>query len=109
MEARIYSDSVDFSAPEREPWMEYASCVGAPPDDFFPHGDAKEEVLALCEGCEVRIQCLAFALVSERSNTGKRYGVWGGKNASERRALQKYLDQVAEAKREAQKVEKEDG
>ncbi|WP_336873902.1 WhiB family transcriptional regulator [Rhodococcus qingshengii] len=34
----------------------------------------------VCAGCEVRVDCLAFALAND-----ERFGVWGGLTASERR------------------------
>ena len=66
------------------------SCGTADPDLFF--GPAAELVTdyktrvakakAVCAGCPVRDACLAYAL-----DTRQEYGIWGGTDEDERRAL----------------------
>jgi WhiB family redox-sensing transcriptional regulator len=45
-----------------------------------------EEAKAVCAGCPVRPDCLAFALDTEQND-----GVWGGLSETERRALKRKL------------------
>ena len=73
----------------RELWAAGA-CRSADPDLFFgPDAEfvtarrAREaKAKAICAGCPARADCLAFAL-----GTGQAYGVWGGLNEDERRAM----------------------
>lgn len=63
-------------------WMEHASCGGIPVDMFFPPPNANvlPEVKRLCRSCEVRSQCLNFAI-----EYGEWHGVWGGLTTKQRR------------------------
>ena len=66
-------------------WRELGNCVGVDPDLFFGgRGDNKSHAAAkrVCAGCEVRDECLAYAL-----DNGERFGVWGGLSERQRRAL----------------------
>jgi WhiB family redox-sensing transcriptional regulator len=71
-------------------WWESAACMTADPDLFLiPDGTMPREKRRLeataketCARCPVIDQCLAEAL-----RRGEQYGVWGGLNAKERRAL----------------------
>ena len=69
----------------RRHWRSAAACRFADPDLFFPvssSGRALEQVAeakAICAGCPVRPECLAFAL-----RTGQLHGVWGGLGEQER-------------------------
>jgi WhiB family redox-sensing transcriptional regulator len=61
-------------------WYADAACLRVDPDLFFPEkGETDEEAKAVCGGCDVRAECLAYAL--ERRNL---VGVWGATNANER-------------------------
>jgi WhiB family redox-sensing transcriptional regulator len=68
-----------------ENWRSWAACQSADPDLFFPissSGPALAQVAqakAICAGCQVRRQCLAFAL-----RTHQVHGVWGGLSEEER-------------------------
>jgi WhiB family redox-sensing transcriptional regulator len=71
------------TAPPR--WSGTASCASVDPELFFPldeDGDAARAAKAVCVGCEVRQQCLDYAL-----GAGMAAGVWGGLSTSERDAL----------------------
>ncbi|MFI9327805.1 WhiB family transcriptional regulator [Kitasatospora sp. NPDC052868] len=67
-----------------------AACTGADPDLFFPDDDTGKDVdgwagrraKMICAGCPVQSLCLGMAL--ERREP---YGIFGGLNAGERRAL----------------------
>ena len=57
-----------------EPWMDDAVCAQVGTEMFFPiPGGSTAAAKAVCGTCEVRQECLAFAL-----RTGQRYGIWGG-------------------------------
>jgi WhiB family redox-sensing transcriptional regulator len=70
----------------RRDWRTSAACRTADPDLFFPVsslGPAQADIArakAVCSSCEVRRQCLQFALA-----THQIYGVWGGTTEEERR------------------------
>jgi WhiB family redox-sensing transcriptional regulator len=67
-----------------------AACKGADIDLFFgpdaefvsARKEREAEARAICARCPVRDACLAYAL-----DTGEAFGVWGGLNEDERRAL----------------------
>ncbi len=63
-------------------WQERAVCQRTDPEAFFPEpGEAVRPAKRVCAGCEVRVDCLAYALAND-----ERFGVWGGGlTASERR------------------------
>lgn len=61
-----------------EPWMQDALCAQTDPEIFFPEkgGKGADDARKVCGGCDVRTDCLDFAL-----RTGQDEGVWGGKSA----------------------------
>jgi WhiB family redox-sensing transcriptional regulator len=67
-------------------WVHRAKCKDEDPELFFPVGTTGpaaaqiEEAKAVCQQCEVRPQCLEWALA-----TGQDAGVWGGLSEEERR------------------------
>jgi len=62
-------------------WQNYANCLGADTDLFFPErGSSTRKAMAICGMCEVKIECLDFAL-----DNGERFGIWGGLSERERR------------------------
>ena len=69
-------------------WSNRAACLSAEPEQFFPVGgvDAAgwEAATAkqVCAGCDVLIECRDYALA-----TRQPFGVWGGLDEQERRAL----------------------
>lgn len=63
-------------------WGERGKCRTADPDDLFVEGTAQNRAKALCGGCEVRTECLAYAL-----DHRIEHGIWGGMTERERRAL----------------------
>lgn len=66
-----------------EPWMDGAVCAQTDPDSFFPEkGEPVKDAKKVCLGCDVRDECLAYAL---RNN--ERFGVWGGLTERQRRKL----------------------
>ena len=69
-------------------WREQAACRHGDPDIFFPiskTGRALADIgraKTVCAACLIRSQCLSFAL-----DTRQDYGIWGGYDEDERRAL----------------------
>ncbi|MFF0740352.1 WhiB family transcriptional regulator [Streptomyces sp. NPDC004111] len=63
-------------------WGTRAACRTADPEELFVEGAAQQRAKAVCEGCPVRTQCLAYAL-----DLRIEHGVWGGMTERERRAL----------------------
>lgn len=69
--------------PYHEPWTDSAICRQTDPEAFFPdQGGSTLEAKRVCMGCDVRAECLDYAL---RNN--ERFGVWGGTSERERRKL----------------------
>ncbi len=65
-------------------FMQRGSCLGSDPGLFFPsQGEtAKEEkAKAICDGCEVELECLEYALINRSP------GVCGGTSANERKGI----------------------
>ena len=64
-------------------WQERALCAQTDPEAFFPEkGGSTTEAKRICLGCEVRAQCLDYALSNH-----ERFGIWGGLSERERRLL----------------------
>lgn len=67
----------------RPEWYDRAECSGVGPAQFFiERGASTAAAHALCQVCEVRLDCLDLAL--ER---GERFGMWGGFSVRERRRM----------------------
>ena len=66
-------------------WQERALCAQTDPDAFFPEkGGSTREAKRICLGCEVRDECLEYALAND-----ERFGIWGGLSERERRRLKR--------------------
>lgn len=79
--------STRTAAPPRDDldWQRSALCAQTDPDSFFPDkGGSTAEVKRVCLACDVRVQCLDYALEHD-----ERYGVWGGLSERERRRVKK--------------------
>ena len=69
-------------------WSNRAACLSAEPEQFFPVGAAAaatwETAAAkqVCAGCDVLVECRDYAL-----ETRQPFGVWGGLDEQERKAL----------------------
>jgi WhiB family redox-sensing transcriptional regulator len=68
-------------------WVHDARCKAEDPELFFPVGNAGpaadqvDAAKSVCFSCEVRGECLEWAM-----HTGQDSGVWGGLSEEERRA-----------------------
>lgn len=70
---------------QRLPWATKAKCLQAEPETFFPEkGGSTREAKRICAGCEVRSECLDYALAND-----ERFGIWGGLSERERRKLKR--------------------
>ena len=71
-------------------WRARAACRVVDPELFFPVGTSGPaltqlaEAKAVCASCPVTADCLAWAL-----DTAQEYGVWGGLDENDRRALRR--------------------
>lgn len=91
-----------FAVEPENDWRARAACKGMDPEHFFSSDDdaankherAEREASAkaVCGRCEVRRDCLSYAIAA-----GERYGIWGGMNAQERRALARSRSDEARA------------
>lgn len=68
-------------------WQERALCAQTDPEAFFPEkGGSTREAKRICTGCEVRDECLEYALAHD-----ERFGIWGGLSERERRRLKREI------------------
>src|SRR5699024_5084585 len=66
-------------------WQERALCAQTDPEAFFPEkGGSTREAKKVCLSCEVRAECLEYALGND-----ERFGIWGGLSERERRKLKR--------------------
>ncbi|WP_374159063.1 WhiB family transcriptional regulator [Mycobacterium sp. G7A2] len=81
------------NGPHDERWKDRAACrpgTGVDPaiffhaDDIGPGRVSSAEALLVCLDCEVRVECLEYALAADLKD-----GIFGGMNQSQRRRLAK--------------------
>ena len=66
-------------------WQTDSLCAQTDPEAFFPEkGGSTRDAKKICTTCEVRNQCLEYALAND-----ERFGIWGGLSERERRKLRK--------------------
>ena len=71
-------------------WRHDAACRDEDPELFFPVGNTGPAIMQIaeaklvCDRCEVRSECLSWAL-----EAGQDHGVWGGLSEDERRAMKR--------------------
>ena len=66
-------------------WQERALCAQTDPESLYPeNGGSTREAKRVCLACEVRTECLEYALAHD-----ERFGIWGGLSERERRRLKK--------------------
>ncbi len=80
-----------FATEPENDWRALAACKGVDPELFFSSDDIADKrdrteresvAKGVCASCSVRGACLAYAIAA-----GERYGIWGGLNPQERRAV----------------------
>lgn len=80
--AGVYGEPDDGAEPD---WQERALCAQTDPEAFFPEkGGSTREAKRICSGCDVRAECLEYALAHD-----ERFGIWGGLSERERRRLRR--------------------
>ncbi len=66
-------------------WQARALCAQTDPESFFPEkGGSTREAKRVCLTCEVRDECLEYALRND-----ERFGIWGGLSERERRRVRR--------------------
>jgi WhiB family redox-sensing transcriptional regulator len=66
-------------------WQDRALCAQTDPEAFFPEkGGSTREAKRVCRSCDVRTECLEFALEND-----ERFGIWGGLSERERRRVKR--------------------
>ncbi len=80
-----------IASADAEPWEDRALCAQTDPEAFFPEkGGSTREAKRVCRSCEVRAECLEFALAHSDGPYGfGRFGIWGGTSDQERRRLRR--------------------
>ncbi|HMT48994.1 WhiB family transcriptional regulator [Dietzia sp. UBA5065] len=74
-----------FAEDEEESWQDRALCSQTDPEAFFPEkGGSTREAKKICTGCEVKAECLEYALAND-----ERFGIWGGLSERERRRIKR--------------------
>ena len=82
-------------------WESHAACRDLSSSVFFPErGQSTRKAKQVCRGCEVRTECLAFALESRQ-----KYGIWGGLTGEERRAYMRRTSTNARRAKKRQELE----
>lgn len=78
-------EPVPLTAFTTDQWQDRALCAQTDPEAFFPEkGGSTREAKKICLGCEVRHECLEYALAHD-----ERFGIWGGLSERERRRLKR--------------------
>lgn len=67
-------------------WMDSALCAQTDPGIFFPEASNSTASKRICSRCPVQAACLAHASALEETESGRRYGTWGGATGPARRA-----------------------
>ena len=84
------SQRIEGAGQDDRAWQDRANCLGVDPDLFFPErGASTREAKEVCKGCEVREQCIDYALAN-----GEKFGIWGGLSERERRRLRRQRAQA---------------
>lgn len=82
-----------------ELWKLQGLCTQTDPEVFYPEKGGNNYATRvgkrICRGCEVRAECLEYALTHD-----ERFGVWGGLSERERRRLPPVEGPVVAAFRE---------
>ena len=85
MTATAWPPRAQPAQPLYPPWMDLGLCGETDPEVFFPEkGGSTRDARKVCRGCEVRAECLEYALEHD-----ERFGIWGGLSERERRRLKR--------------------
>lgn len=65
-------------------WQDRGNCLGSEPELFFPlQGQTQSPAKKICEVCEVRVECLEYALAEHEP------GIYGQTSERERRTIRR--------------------
>jgi len=96
-------DFLNIVAPPE--WMADGLCAQVDPELFYPEcGESNREAKRVCAGCEVRAECLAYALAHR-----ERFGVWGGTTERERRRMHRPVRPVLKRGPSGRRPDKREG
>jgi WhiB family redox-sensing transcriptional regulator len=71
-------------------WMDRGLCAETDPDSFFPEkGGSAKAPKVVCRSCEVRAECLAYALEHSGHGDVGTFGIWGGTSELKRRQMRR--------------------
>jgi WhiB family transcriptional regulator, redox-sensing transcriptional regulator len=83
IDAQTGAPDLSLINPDEWEWQDRGLCAEVGVRLFFPErGETAEDAKRVCAMCEVRAQCLDFAV-----SNGIADGVWGGLDEDERRLL----------------------
>lgn len=81
----LYVADPDLATREPEDWRNRALCAQVGTGPFYPDpGESTREAKRICRGCDVRAECLAYALARN-----ELWGIYGGLSRRERVRLQR--------------------
>jgi WhiB family transcriptional regulator, redox-sensing transcriptional regulator len=81
----VLGELLAIAGEDEQEWQERALCAQTDPEAFFPEkGGSTREAKQICNSCEVRSECLEYALGHD-----ERFGIWGGLSERERRRLKR--------------------
>jgi WhiB family redox-sensing transcriptional regulator len=87
---------IDADIEGAQAWRLDAACRGQDPELFFPaRGASREEPLAFCHRCPVRLECLDYAF--SLGGDSAIQGIWGGFSTRARRDARRRRYTAAEA------------
>lgn len=76
--------------PNPNAWYDNAACLEHDSETFYPtemNLNGAHQAISICEGCEVRLECLTAALQEEKIAFGRRHGIRGGLTPTQRMQL----------------------
>jgi WhiB family redox-sensing transcriptional regulator len=80
---QTFRGRTEKASPMTQRWRQYARCLGADPELFYPSADDEAAAAKrVCAVCPVREPCLDHAIIAR-----EKQGVWGGLTEKERRRL----------------------
>ncbi len=72
-------------------WFDRAKCKGVSNSVFYPQrGVPSASALAMCRSCDVRVDCLEYALTND-----EEFGIWGGLSERERRKVKRDRERLS--------------
>lgn len=80
---RLVPDTIEPARVAALEWQDRSLCREVDGEIFYPEkGESTQPAKRVCMGCEVRTECLSYALANREA-----FGVWGGLSERERRRL----------------------